>query len=432
MEPLPIPSQPTIIPQLHEHAPASLWQHRDFMCLWAGQTASQFGSTMTREALPYTAILALHATPMQMGLLGAAGAAPLLIFGLLAGVWIDRIRRRPLMIAADLGRALLLLWVPIAFMMGWLQIEQLYVLAALVGILSVCFNVAYQSYLPTLVDHRQIVEGNSKLELSGSIAEMGGPPLGGALVQLINGPITLLLDALSFLVSAFSLFRITSTEPPPAPPESRPHLWLDLTTGLRVVWGNRLLRPIAISAVIGNFFGWFFGAIYGLYAIRTLGLGAATVGLAVACGGVGSLLGALLAEPVSRRIGIGRAIAGALLIGMTVAPLTWLAGGLPALAVPLLIIPQLIGDMTQTMVAINEVSLRQTIIPDRMQGRVNSVMQVLGQGVGTLGLLAGGLLAESIGLRATIGVASIGGVVGALWLLCSPLRHLRELPEPAE
>src|SRR5262245_58135697 len=157
METLPTNAEPRLLFRLRAllggQAPyASLWRHRDFMRLWVGQTVSQFGSTVTREALPYTAILALHATPMQMGLLGAAGAAPLLVFGLLAGVWVDRLRRRPIMIATDLARALLLLWVPLAFLLGWLRIEQLYVLAALVGVLSVFFNVAYQSYLPTLIE----------------------------------------------------------------------------------------------------------------------------------------------------------------------------------------------------------------------------------------------------------------------------------------
>src|SRR5262249_23335746 len=196
-----------------------LWSHHDFMRLWAGQTVSQLGSTVTREALPYTAILALGATPIQMGLLGAAGAAPLLLLGLLAGVWVDRLRRRPVMIAADLGRAVLLLSVPGAYLLGLLRIEQLYVVAALVGVLSVFFDVAYQAFLPSLVQREQIFEGNSKLGMSGSVAEIAGPPLGGTLVQLVGGPVTILLDALSFVFSARSLLRIRAPEPAPAAPE---------------------------------------------------------------------------------------------------------------------------------------------------------------------------------------------------------------------
>jgi MFS family permease len=411
---------------------ASLWRHRDFMRLWTGQTVSQFGSMVTGSALPYTAILVLHATPTQMGLLGAAGAAPLLVFGLLVGVWVDRLRRRPIMIAADLARALLLLWAPLAFLLGWLRIEQLYVLAALVGMLSVLFDVAYRSYLPTLVERERLVEGNSKLELSGAIAEVGGPPLGGALVQLISGPLTLLLDALSFVFSAFTLVSIRAAEPPPAPQEPRQHIGRDLTIGLRVVWADPLLRPIAISSTISNFFGWFFGAIYSLYAIETIGMGAAMLGLVVACGGVGALLGALLAGPATRRLGVGRTIVGALLVGAAVSPLTWLAGGAPLIAVPLMAASQLIGDAARSVALINEVSLMQTITSDRLLGRVNSVMRVLGEGIGTLGLLAGGLLAERIGLRSTVAVATAGVLVGSLWLICSPLRRLRAMPERTE
>jgi len=398
------------------------------MWLWAGQTVSQLGSTMTREALPYTAILALQATPVQMGLLGAAGAAPLLLFGVLAGVWVDRLRRRPIMVAADVGRALLLLWVPAAYLLGWLRIEQLYLLAALVGVLNVFFDVAYQSYLPTLVEREQLVEGNSKLGVSESIAEIGGPPLGGALVQLISGPLTLLLDALSFVVSAFTLARIRAPEPRPEQHAGQPHALRDLTTGLRAIWASPLLRAFAGSAVVRNFFGWFFGAIYGLYAIRVLGLSTATLGLVVACGGIGGLAGAALVVPLTRRWGIGPTIVGALIVDAAAAGLTWLAGGMLPLAVPLLIASQLIGDGSMTVALIAERSLRQTITPSRMLGRVNASMRVLDQGIGTLGMLAGGLLAEAIGLRATVAVAVLGILAGNLWLAFTPLRRVREMP----
>jgi Na+/melibiose symporter-like transporter len=406
-----------------------LWRHNDFMRLWAGQTVSQLGSTITREALPYTAILALGASPLQMGMLGAAGAAPLLLLGLFAGVWVDRLRRRPLMIAADLGRALLLLSIPAAYLLGALHIEQLYLIAALAGILTVFFNVAYQSLLPALVEREQLVEGNSKLGLSESLAEIAGPPLGGALVQLISGPITLLLDAFSFVVSALSLLRIRMAEPSPAPSADRPHVLRDLTTGLKAIFTNSLLRAFASSAMVRNFFGWFFGAIYGLYAIRVLGLSTATLGLVVACGGIGGLLGAGVVGPFTRRFGIGPTIVGALLIDAVASGLTWLAGGLLPLAVPLLVASQLVGDGAMTVALIAERSLRQTIMPSRLLGRVNASMNVLSEGIGTLGLLAGGVLAETIGLRPTAGVAVLGITISALVLLVSPLRRQRAFPD---
>ena len=406
-----------------------LWRHRDFMRLWAGQTVSQLGSTITREALPYTAILTLGATPVQMGLLGAASGAPLLLFGLLAGVWVDRLRRRPIMIAADLARALLLLSIPLAYLLGWLGIGQLYVVAALAGVLTVLFDTAYQAYLPALVEREHLVEGNSKLGVSGSIAEIAGPPLGGALVQLISGPVTVLLDAASFLVSAISLGRIRTAEPAPTPPAERAHVGRDLAAGLRAIWADRLLRPIAIGSAIRHFFGWFFGAIYGLYALRALGMSPAVLGLTVACGGIGSFLGALLVARTPRRLGFGPTTIGALLLAVVGSALTWLAGGWPVAAVPLMVASQILGDLGRTAGEINLLSLRQTRTPDWLLGRVNASMNVLGDGIGTLGMLVGGLLAEAIGLRATVAVAVLGALAGTLWLASSPLRRLRALDE---
>lgn len=406
--------------------PSGLWRHRDFMRLWLGQSVSQFGSTITREALPYTAILTLNASPAQMGLLGAAHTLPLLLLGLFAGVWVDRLRRRPLMIAADLGRALLLLSIPLAYLLGWLRIEQLYIVAVLAGTLTVLFDAAYRALLPALVTRAQLVEGNSKLGLSDSLAEIGGPPLGGALVQLASGPLTLLFDALSFLFSALMLRRIQAAEPTPIP-ATQPHVGRELAAGLHVIWASPPLRVIAISSAIRSFFGWFFGAIYGLYALRTLGLSPATLGLVVACGGGGALVGALLAGRLTRRLGVGPAIITSLLIGAAGSSLTWLAGLAPALAVPLLVASQLIADACMASAMINELSLRQAATPDHLLGRVNAGMQVLSEGIGALGILTGGLLAEQIGLHATAGLAVLGIAAGALATLAAPLRRQRAL-----
>jgi predicted MFS family arabinose efflux permease len=266
--------------------------------------------------------------------------------------------------------------------------------------------------------------------MSDSVAEIAGPPLGGLLVQLISGPVTFLLDALSFLFSAVMIGRIRAAEPPPAPPEQREHLWRDLTTGLRAVWADPLLRAMAGSSVIRSYFGWFFGAIYGLYAINVLGLGPAVIGLTVACGGIGSLAGALLVRPLTRRFGLGPTIAVTLLIGSGSSLLTWLAGAAPAAAIPLMVAAQLIGDSASTIAAIDETSLRQTITPDHMLGRVNASVNVLGEGIGTLGMLTGGVLAELIGLQPTVLVAALGSLLGCVWVLCSPLPRLRALPVP--
>jgi MFS family permease len=403
------------------------------MRLWVGQAVSQLGSWVTGTALPYTAILLLNATPAQMGLLGAAGNAPLLLFGLFAGVWVDRVRRRPLMIAADLGRALLLFSVPCAYLLGWLGMAQLYVVAVFTGALSVCFDVAYASYLPRLVAREQLVEGNSKLGMSASLAEITGPPTGGALVQLVGGPLAILLDVASFLLSAVALWRIRTPEQRPTDATVAPAGVLsDARTGLLAIWSSPLLRPIAIVTAIGNFFGWFFGAVYALYGLRTLGFSPAIVGLTIACGGLGSLVGALLVTPATRRFGLGPSIIGGLLISAACSGLIWLAGGWPLAALLLMFLAQFVGDAAHSVAELNQLSLRQAITPEHLLGRVNAGMHVLGQGVGTLGILVGGLLGETIGLRPTVAIAALGGLAGALWLLASPLRRLRRLDAPAE
>jgi Na+/melibiose symporter-like transporter len=282
------------------------------------------------------------------------------------------------------------------------------------------------------VDRSQLTEGNSKLGMSSALAEVAGPPIGGALVQLISGPITFLLDALSYVFSAFVLVRIRAVEPPPAPVAAQPQVWGELVDGLRVIRDNPLLRAIAVSSAISSFFSWFFGAIYGLYGLNELGLSPFVLGLTVASGGIGSLLGALLVGPTTRRFGLGPATIGVRLVGSAGSWLIWLAGGLPTIAVPLMIAAQIIADLGSTLALINEVSLTQTITPDRILGRVNASMRVLSQGIGTLGLLVGGILGGLIGLRPTVAVALLGSLVGTLWLLASPLRHVQRMPAPAD
>src|SRR5205085_1546506 len=229
--------------------------NRNFGLLWIGQTISAFGSRITREGLPLTANLVLGATPTEMGLLAAAGTLPVLLIGLLAGVWVDRLPRRPILIIADISRAVLLGTVPLAAVLGVLRIEQLYLVAVLVGILTVFFEVANQSFLPTLVQREHIVEGNSKLSASDSLAEIGGPALTGVLVQLITAPIAILFDALSFLASALCAGFIRVREPAPVPTEERQSLWREIREGLRLVLGNPLLRATTAALSTRAFFG---------------------------------------------------------------------------------------------------------------------------------------------------------------------------------
>src|SRR5690349_3562034 len=225
-----------------------LWNNPDFVKLWLGQTVSQFGSGITGIALPLTAVLLLAATPAQMGILGALDGIAVLVIGLLAGVWVDRVRRRPLMIATDLGRAFILSTIPLAALLGVLHIWQLYIVAAFAGILTVIFTVASPAYLPSLIPQDSLIEGNSKLGISDALAEIGGPAVAGPLVQLLTAPFAILFDAFSFLFSACCLALIRKPEPHPATSELKTSIWSDLIEGLRLVFKNPLLRSLALSA----------------------------------------------------------------------------------------------------------------------------------------------------------------------------------------
>ncbi|GAB4189004.1 MAG: MFS transporter [Roseiflexaceae bacterium] len=403
-----------------------LWGHRDFMKLWAGQTVSQLGSQIGGGALRYTAILALGATPVQLGLLSAAQVLPALLLGLFVGVWVDRVRRRPLLIAADLARGLLLLSVPLAALAGVLRIEQLCLVAALVGALSIVFEVAYQSYLPALVRRDQLVEGNSKLGVSDSLAEIAGPPAGGALVQTVGGPLSVALDALSFFGSALALWRIRTPEPAPEPTEERRPVLPEVRDGLRATLADPLLRTLLGVAVTQNFFGPIIGVLYDLYLLRELGLPPVLIGVTVAVGGVSALGGALVAQRVTARLGVGRTMTLSLLAGALTLPLLPLAAG--PLGLWMIMVAQA-TDIIDTVYAINERSLRQAIVPAHLQGRVAACFQVLTTAAGLGGVLLGGVLAELIGLRAAIGVACLGLLAARLWLIGSPLLRVQALPE---
>jgi MFS family permease len=409
-----------------------LWRHPDFLKLWAGQTISLFGSQVTLLALPLTAVVALDATPAQMGLLGAAEFAPFLLLGLFAGVWVDRLRRRPLMIAADLGRAALLGSIPAAAFSGVLRMELLYAVGFLVGVLTVFFDVAYQAYLPSLVRREELVEGNSKLEVSRSVAQIAGPGVAGGLVQAITAPVTLVVDALSFLVSAASLGIIRVPEPAPAPREHGRNIWAEIAEGLQVVLGNPLLRSIAGCTATSNFFSNVLFAVYVLFVTRELRIEPAVLGLIFSIGSVGALLGALLAGRIAQQFGLGPTIAWVPCVGAPGGLLVPLASGSRELAIPLLVVSQFLIGLTGPIYNVNQVSLRQAITPDRLQGRMNASMRFIVWGTLPLGSLLGGALGERFGLQSALLVGAVGVLLAPLWVVFSPVRNLREAPVPAE
>lgn len=407
---------------------SGLWRHPDFVKLWLGQTVSRFGSQIGGTALSLTAVLALAATPVQMGLLAALGAAPVLIAGLFVGVWVDRLHRRPIMIAADAGRALALTSIPLAAALGHLRLAHLYVVAAVVGLLTVFFDVADQSFFPTLVPRERLAEGNSALSASDSIAEISGPAIAGSLVQWLSGPVAILIDAVSFAISAVCLGAIRTVEPRPARLPPQRSAWHEALDGLRLVRADPLLRALAGSAAMSTFFGNFIGALYEIYAIRTLGIPPALAGLLIAAGGVGAFAGALVAGRVTRRFGLGPTLIGAALAGGTLQLLNPLAHGPVAAAAALLMGVQLLGDVAYAIHFINALSLRQALIPDRLMGRVNASWQFLTVGVAPLGALLAGLLGQAIGVRLTLLCGACGIMLASLWLFLSPLRTLREHP----
>jgi len=406
----------------------SLWRHSGFVKLWIGQTISELGSRITREGLPLTAVLVLNAQPFQMGLMTAVGAASALLFGLVAGVYVDRMRRRPIMIVADLARAAILLSIPIAAYFHVLAMAQLYIVITLTGFFTVFFDVAYQTYLPSLVERENLLEGNSKLAMSTATAEIAGPSLTGMLVQLLTAPIAILFDAVSFLFSALCVSLIRKPEPAYQPPAVASDPKQEVMAGLRFVMRHPMLRPLAgFFGTAFLFFG-FAGPLYVLYAIRELHLGPAALGFAIAVGGVGNMIGSSLAPRIGRWLGLGRTFIGAVLLLTFALALIPLARGPAPWPLAFLAVSQLLGDIAFATYLVNELTLRQTVAPENMLGRINAAMQLLSRGVYPIGAMLGGLLAGYLGIRPTFAIAVCGLLCSTMWLIASPLVHLRDMP----
>ena len=410
-----------------------LWRHPDFLKLWSAETVSQFGTQVGQLALPLVAILELDATAFEVAVLVTVQFLPFIFFTLPAGVWVDRVRRRPILIAGDLGRAALLATVPITYAADAMTIWQLYVVSFLVGICTVFFDVAYQSYLPSLVERTRIIEGNSKFEVSRSTAQIAGPGLGGALVELFTAPYAVLVDAISFLGSGLFILGIRRIEEVPTESvhEMRPSLWSELKEGLRFVLGNPALRGQAGCTATSNFFFSLGFAIILVYLVRELDLSAGIIGVVLSLGSAGSLLAAVTTARISERYGVGpTAISAAFAAGPAMALVALAPQDSP---IPFLVVAQLILGFSVVVYNIMVVSYRQAICPERLQGRMNSVMRFIVWGTIPLGTLAGGALGTWVGLRETIAIGAIGAGSAFLWLLLSPMRSVRDMPtEPLD
>jgi MFS family permease len=405
-----------------------LWRHPDFVKLWAADAVSVLGSQVTALALPLTAALVLGATPAQMGMLGAAQYAPAVVVGLFAGVWVDRSRRRPLMVAADLGRALLLAAIPLAALAGALRIELLYAVAFGSGALGVLFATARGAYLPSLVERAALVEANGKLSVTGSVGLIAGPGLAGLLVRWLSAPVALVADALSFVVSGLLVGAIGADEPPPAPRPAGPSVVAEAAEGVRVLAREPVLRAFVLSSATLDV-GWnALMAVYLLYLARELGQPATTIGLIFGVGSAGALAAGAVAGRIAARLGLGRTLVGSqLVVGLGGLPIV-AAVLLPAAAVPLLIAAEVVQSLAGTVHAVARGAVRQAIVPARLQGRVAAGASLVGFGVATAGLLLGGQLGERIGLGPTMALGASTGLAAFLWLYFSPVRRLRELP----
>jgi MFS family permease len=408
-----------------------LWRHSDFLKLWSAETVSQFGSQISLLALPLVAIDVLHVSAFKVATLTTVEFLPFLLVSLPAGVWVDRLPRRPILIAGDLARAGLLASIPVAHAMDVLTIWQLYGVGFVVGIATVFFDIAYQSYLPSLVARQQIIDGNAKLEISRSAAQFGGPGVAGLLVGWLRAPAAILLDGVSFLGSALFILSIRKTEISQADRAPRRKMRTELREGLSYVLRHPYLKNIAACTAIFNFFGLMGFAVLLVFARRQLQLSPQAIGLALTLSNVGPLFAALSANRIFGRLGVGRTIIVASILGgpmFLVIPFAPVGDAALALLVPAM----LVGGFMAVLYNIAQVSLRQAITPERIQGRMNSVMRFIVWGAIPLGSFAGGVLASSIGLKATLIVSGVGASLAFLPVLFSPVRSVRQMPEPLE
>jgi MFS family permease len=407
-----------------------LWRRGDFLKLWAAQTVSDFGARITREGVPYAAVLTIGANPIQMGVLAALSLGPSVVVGLIAGGLVDRVRRRRVLIAADLIRAAVLATIPLAALMHWFSMAELYVAAFIVGGVSVLFDIADHAYLPTLVERERLTDANGKLAVTESFAEMGGPALAGILFTLFSAPFAIAVNAVTYLVSAIFLAGLRHAEAPPRPAK-RMTLANDLRAGLVAAMSQPLVRAPFLANLVSSFSGAAFATLYALFALRTLHFSPAILGVVVAMGGVGALGGALTFNAMSRAIGLGPAtIASGVISALSAVLIPFAQGGL-ALSLAMMVAAQLLGDSFGVAMLIGTKSLQQAVLPPHLLGRAGAAMRAVAGMAGVVGALAAGFTAMRIGVRPTLFIGAAGIAAAQVFLVASPLARLRTLPEPA-
>lgn len=419
---------PTVSPVTGPRPP-TLWRHRDFMLLWTGQAVSEVGSQVTMLAIPLLAALTLHATTFEIALLTAASSAAFLLVALQAGALVDRMRKKRVMVRADLLRALVIATVPLAQVLGVLTIWQLYVVSLATSVLTVFFDVAYQSYLPVLVDTDQLTDGNAKIGASQSFAQFAGPGLGGLLVAAVGAAYAVVVDAVSFVVSMVSTSAIHDPEPAPAsrPPGTR--LRTEIAEGLGFVLRHPILKRVVGCTATGNFFSSMWGGVEIVFLVRVLHASPRVIGVVFALAALGGLIGAALCARVTRAVGSARII---WLSQLVVIPFLYAGpSAFPGWGVLLISVSGFAGGVMSVIYNVSQVSYRQAVTPRHLLGRMNASTRFIVWGVMPLGALAGGALATVIGIRPTLYVAATGGSLAVLWVIFSPLYGLRDVPAVA-
>ncbi|HVF15230.1 MAG TPA: MFS transporter [Acidimicrobiales bacterium] len=412
------------------------WASADFRRLWVAEVLSQTGSQISVLALPLVAIVVLGAGPAGVGILAAAGTAPVILFGLPAGVWLDRHRRKPVLVAADIGRAVALATVPVAYGLDLLSLPLVCGVTFVCGALTVVADVAAQAFLPSLLPRRDLAQGNANLELARAGAQTAGPGISGVLVSLIGGPLAVVGDAISYVCSAACISRTGGDEPPVAAPVDhlRASAWArartDMADGLRYVGSHQILRPIAVCSAVSNFGSSMVAAVVVLFMIRTLELGPGVIGLLLAVGNLGLIVGSALVTRLVRRFGPGPVIIGSLGLG---SPFTLLVPLAPeAYAIPALVIALLAAGARSPIYNVAQISLRQAITPPELHGRMTATMRMLVLSAMPVGALLGGLVATHSGLRPALLAGALLGCTAFVFPLLSPVRSLTTIPDEVD
>ncbi|MBI3207547.1 MAG: MFS transporter [Candidatus Solibacter usitatus] len=404
----------------------SLWRNPEFLKLWVGQTISEIGSRVTTYGLPLMAVTTLRATPSQMGMLSAAGGFAAIIASPFAGLAADRFRRKPVLWITDLARAAILFVIPLSAWQGWISLPVLFAVMAAASCFTVFFDAAYQSILPSMVGGRQLLEGNSKLAMTQSGAEVIGPALAGVLVQLYTAPRAILLDSLSFLVSAASILWMRVPESKPVSASEPSEGWKEMFSGIPYIFRHPILRPLALRAITAYFCFGSFVSLYFIFTVHDLGLSAAAIGVIISLGGVSNLFGATVSGYVANRFPVGLTLIGSTIFTGLQLLLVPLANG-PFWAPVLLSASQLVGDLAFPIYQVTELTVRQRVADPALLGRVNAFMQMLAKGVLPAGALAGGYAASLMGVRMTLVLADCGIVLSALWLLFSDVKKMTSM-----